>query len=117
MLFRSVSRFYGRGGGTDAGSDAGADRIIVDELYSALDDSHGYFIMEMIVDPDSGTLVFADYGLDAVGTIAGTWYFVNKVLPDLSSFGKTWYVYKWMDQDGDKMPSNPDQFSLVASAP
>jgi hypothetical protein len=113
----TLTRFYGRGGGADAGSDAGPDRIIVEELQSALNDSHGYFIMEMIVDPDSGTLVFSDYGLDAVGTIAGTWYFVNKVLPNLATFGKSWYVYKWTDQDADKMPSDPDQFSLIASAP
>jgi hypothetical protein len=113
----TVSRLYGRGGGADGGPDGGSDPLIVDQLQSSLDDSHGFFVVEMIVDPASGTVALAIDGLDSVGTTAGTWYFVNKMLTNLGAFGKSWYVYEWVDQDADKLPGDPDQFTLVTSAP
>jgi hypothetical protein len=108
----TVNQFRSRGPG-----DAGADPLLVNAMQSEITDSHSFFMIEMVIDPASGTLVFIVYGSNAAGTLAATWYFSEKMLPARATFDKSWYIYEWTDGDADKTPSDGDQFKLVASAP
>lgn len=80
-------------------------------------DGHDWVLIETVVDPKTGTLMFAVDGFQQQGTIAGVWYFVNTMLPSLSTYTKSYYIYEWTDGDGDKAPSSADTFTLVASGP
>jgi hypothetical protein len=108
----AVNQLRGRASG-----DAGADPLIVNAMQTDITDSHSFFVVEMVVDPDSGTLVLVVYGISASGTQAGAWYFAQKMLPARASLDKSWYVFEWSDQDADMKPSDPDTFTPVASGP
>jgi hypothetical protein len=88
----------------------------VDVAQSSSTDSHDFVLIEAVTDPKSGTLMFAIDGFQQEGTIAGVWYFVNQMLPSLSSKTASYYVYEWTD-DGDKQPGIGDTFNLVTSGP
>ncbi len=107
-----VNQLRGRSPG-----DAGADPILVNAMQSDVTNSHSFFMIEMVIDPASGTLVFIVYGISAPGTLAATWYFAQKMLPARATLDKSWYIYEWTDGDADMKPSDGDQFKLVASAP
>jgi hypothetical protein len=80
-------------------------------------DVQDWFIIETVVDPTSGTLMFAIDGFQLQGTTAGVWYFANHILPSLSSYTDSYYVFEWNDVDGDKQPSSADTFTQVTSGP
>jgi len=103
------------GGFNGRSADGGADPVLVKVLYTALDGAHSSFVIETVRDPASGTLLLALYGLDAAGTDAATFYFVNHVLPNIGTFTSGYYVYDWVDGDGNKTPGDADTFTLVTS--
>ena len=39
------------------------------------------------------------------------------MLPALSTYTKSYYVYEWNDGDGDNAPSSADTFTQVLSGP
>jgi hypothetical protein len=108
----TVNQLRGRASG-----EGGADPLIVDALQTTITDSHSFFLVETVVDPASGTLALIVYGISASGTQAGTWYFVQKMLPMRASLVKSWYVYEWTDQDANQQPGDADLFTIVASSP
>jgi hypothetical protein len=75
---------------------------------------HDYFVLELSVEPMSGTLCFFGYGFLAPGTIAAGYYVQNSLLPTLSTFTDAWYAYEWTDVDNDGAPSAGDTFTLIA---
>ncbi len=89
----------------------------VDVAQSTSTDGHDFVLIETVVDPTTGTLMLAIDGFQQYGTTAGVWYFLNTMLPSLSTYTKSYYVYEWTDSDGDKAPSSGDAFSLVTSGP
>jgi hypothetical protein len=102
----------------DAGvDDGGADPLVVNAPQSTVGDSHSFFVVELMLDPPSGTLMLAIYGITASGTEAGAWYFVQKMVPMRASLTKSWYVYEWTDQDANQKPGDADMFTLVATSP
>jgi hypothetical protein len=80
-----------------------------------LNEHHDFFLVEMLRDPTTSTLVFAVYGFGSSGTISGTWYFTHVILTSLPTFDKSYYIYEWTDSDGDSMPGSADTFDLVTS--
>jgi hypothetical protein len=75
---------------------------------------HDYFLLELSVEPVSGTLCFFGYGMLSAGTIAAGYYFRNNVAPALSTFTDAWYVYEWTDTSDAGMPNTGDTFTLLA---
>lgn len=62
------------------------------------------FVIQFMRDPSSGTLVLNAYGFWLAGTNAAAYYFVNSMLPSLSTQTKSWYVYQWTDANNDLLP-------------
>jgi hypothetical protein len=75
---------------------------------------HDYVVLELAVEPVSGTLCLYGYGLTGWGTLAAGYYFQNNIVPNAAMFTDAWYVYEWTDTDMNSMPSAADTFALVA---
>jgi hypothetical protein len=109
--------------GVYAGSDATSSWIrssqtnanIVSTATAALTTQHDYFVVEVGVEPVSGTLCLYGYGLMAPGTTAASYYFQNYVIGNRPMFPNAWYVYEWTDTDNDGVPSSGDTFSPIAN--
>jgi len=72
-------------------------------------------VIQAVRDPATGTLVLVAYGWDQAGTTAAAWFFANVMMPSLSSYTDTWYVYEWTDQGADSMPGSAAEFRLIQS--
>lgn len=95
--------------------DGGSDAIIMQEPASSFTATHDFFKIEMVVDPVSGTRILQIYGIFAPGTAAGEWFFLNRILPNLSAFPLRYYVYEWTHGDAGPNPGASDAFVLRAS--
>jgi len=91
--------------------DTGA--TVVSSAKSLLTARHDFFVVEILADPTSGTLVAAAYGFQPPGTAAAVWYAAHVLLSDLSTATFTWVVVEWTDVDGDSLPSTGDTFSEI----
>ena len=92
--------------------DTGA--VLVSVASAQLSAHHDFFIVELVMDPSSGTLVAAAYGFEPPGTAAAAWYASHTILPALAQATFTWVVGEWTDKDSDSLPSAGDTFSIVA---
>jgi hypothetical protein len=88
---------------------------IVDVPTTSLTASHDYFLIEAMRDPPSGTYCLFANGFYAPGTIAGTWYFTNVVLPQRLTETISWAVVEWTDVNGNQIPDSADTFTIIAS--
>ena len=91
-----------------------ADPILVTRLQSACaavlaDGGTGgahndVFLVELAIDPASGTLALVTYGLCSPGngTQAAAWYWANVMLPNRSTYTDSWYLYEWTDTNGER---------------
>lgn len=108
--------------------DAGtADPIVVTRLQSAcatlLADGgtagaqNDVFLVELAIDPASGTLALISYGLCSPGngTAASAWYWANVMLPNRMAYTDSWYIYEWTDTNGNGQPDIADTFTRLAS--
>ena len=85
---------------------------------SALCSSHSdIFLVELVTDPTSGTLALISYGLcsGGYGTQTGAWYWANAMLPHLSQYPNSWYIYQWTDTNNDSAPGAADAFTQLAT--
>ncbi len=105
-------------------ADAGvADPTLVTRLQSectAVDgglggDRRDVFLVELAIDPSSGTLALIAYGLcsPGTGTLAGSWFWANVMLPNRAAYPGSWYIVEWTDTDGDFAPSAGDTFTVL----
>lgn len=85
------------------------------QAVSNLTANHDYLVIQAVRDPATGTLVLVAYGWDQAGTTAAAWFFANVMMPTLSSYTDTWYVYEWTDQGADSMPGSAAEFRLIQS--
>lgn len=88
---------------------------VVSDLRTNLTAYHDYFLLVLAVEPVSGTVCFAGAGTAAPGTTAAGYYFANDVMPNLSTYTRSWYVYEWTDVDMNAKPSAADTFTLKGS--
>jgi hypothetical protein len=96
-------------------TDGGAGTAAVDAPRATLTPTHSYFLLESVIDPTTNTLMFAIDGFTSEGTVAATWYFVNVMLPSLSTYDQSYYIYEWTNADADPAGSAGDTFRLVTS--
>lgn len=91
--------------------------FVVDEPQSAVTPAHDYFLVETVVEPVTGTLMFAIHGFQANGTLAGVYHFLNTMLPARATYDKSYYVYEWTNADSDPSAGAGDTYNLLASGP
>ena len=70
---------------------------------SELDGHHDMFMLEYFVDND-GRGVFVCYGYGWRGTWIATEYLYKVILPDITRYTKSFYIFKWVDKDNDTFP-------------
>jgi hypothetical protein len=80
---------------------------------ASLTSTHDYFILELAVEPVSGTLVFAATGMLEPGSVAAGFYGSTQVVPSHASMTDAWYVYQWDDTDKSGSASAGDTFTLL----
>ncbi len=103
-------------GGTNGGFiRPGETTPLVQVPLSSLTAQHDYFAIYTAIEPDTGTLVLASYGLYGPGTLAAAWFFGETLMNDLGTYGEHFYIYEWTDMDGDMSASAGDTFTLIAS--
>nr|MCU0699967.1 hypothetical protein [Myxococcaceae bacterium] len=75
------------------------------------------FLVHLVTDPSSGTLVLLTYGLcsGGFGTQTGAWYWANVMLPNRTNYPDSWYIYEWLDTNMNTLPDLGDTFSLRAN--
>jgi hypothetical protein len=98
---------------------------VLSTLNTALTTGHDFFVLEMMTEPVSGTLVVSIQGMGGPGTAAAAWYFNNVVVPDVLTDGGadagelagSWSAYEWTDNPAnpDGAPSADDTFTLRGS--
>jgi hypothetical protein len=103
---------------TDRGGP-GAPTDVASEPYSATTTNTDYFLLQMSVDPATGTLCFMTLGITSVGTTAGAYYAANHFIANgaFASSTKSWLVYKWTAAGDAGVVSEQDTFTLIASGP
>jgi hypothetical protein len=72
---------------------------------------HDIIVIEVGRDVSTGTPSLVAYGFHANGTRAAAWYFVNRMLPDLTNYPAAWYVYEWVDINQNLGPDSGDSFT------
>lgn len=81
------------------------DELVASMPIAGDHESRDIFIIQLLRDPDSGSLILNAQGFWLSGTLAAAHFLTNDVLPQLSQHDKAWYAYEWTDLDGDKSPA------------
>jgi hypothetical protein len=102
-------------------SHPGAPVDVAAAPFSSTPTNTDYFLVQLAVDPASGSLCLDVIGMSGQGTAAGGYYVANEFLANNAyvSSTKSWYVYYWVaaSDAGAGVPSSSDTFTLVASGP
>jgi hypothetical protein len=117
-----------RGDNSDAGvftlyftnrTNPAAPVDIASEPYSATLSNQDYFLLQLDVDPASGSLCLQAMGMSSQGTLAAGYYAANRLIGNgaYATSTKSWYVYEWTDANGNGTPDGPDTYTLIASGP
>jgi hypothetical protein len=77
--------------------------------------AHDDFVVQLVMDPSTGTLSLVSYGFNQAGTAASEWYFANTILPRSGTSTASWYVVEWTDTNGNGVPDSADTFTLITS--
>jgi hypothetical protein len=87
--------------------------------YSATPTNTDYFLVQLVVDPASGSVCLDVLGMSGQGTTAGGYYVANDFFANnaYASSTKSWYLYYWVGASDAGVPSSSDTFTLVASGP
>jgi hypothetical protein len=92
---------------------------IASEPYTTTPPNQDYFLLQLDVDPASGSLCLQAMGMSSQGTLAAGYYAANNLIGNgaYATSTKSWYVYEWTDANGNSTPDGPDTYALVASGP
>jgi hypothetical protein len=88
---------------------------VVKILTSTLTATNDYFLIELVVEPESGTLCFAATGMLDAGTAAAGYFTSTQVIPNRSKYPDAWYAYHWQDTDTTAGPSAGDTWTQLGS--
>jgi hypothetical protein len=89
--------------------------VLVAAPIEVFDGGRDYFAVELVRSAPLGALSLLAQGAFQAGTRAAAWYFVNRVLPQLSTFGNAWYVVEWTDTNADGLPDPGDSYVTLAT--
>ncbi len=79
-------------------------KVIASDPFDGPHDAKDVFVIQFMRDASSGSLILNAQGFWQAGTAAAAYYFVHGMLPTLSTQTKSWYVYRWVDGNGDLTP-------------
>nr|MDO8133682.1 glycosyl hydrolase [Candidatus Njordarchaeum guaymaensis] len=79
---------------------------------SSITASNDYFVVQVITDGVHKVVVL--WGISAPGTYASGIYFDNRYL-DIGSLTCGWHIVRWQDLNGNGVPENPSEFTILAS--
>jgi hypothetical protein len=113
---KSITPLYLTTDGTTAQIKTRSGTAIVDVAVSTLTSQHDYFYVQLSVEPKSGTLCFSSAGMGGPGTLAAGYYVSQVMIPGLSGYTSSWYVYVWQDANSDFLPS-ANEIALVMAGP
>lgn len=65
--------------------------------FATMTDTRDLIVVQLGLDPLTGTPVLSAYGCDK-GTTAAVWYYVNVVKTDTTATTKSWFVCDWTDR-------------------
>ena len=89
-------------------------QYVVNVPQTSLTAGHDYFLVELSVEPVSGTLVFAAIGMLAPGTLAAGFFVPTVMVPNRAQLTDSWYAYEWTDANGNNQPDSNDTYRLIA---
>jgi hypothetical protein len=139
METNGLTPVIGHDDGTTSSYTRSDGTVIVTTANSALNAGHDFFIIEMAVEPRSGTLVVSAQGMQVPGTVASAWWFRNTIVPavtgvaapsdagagdagdgglvqaDPTTLASRWLVYEWTDTNPNLAPDPSDTFVLRGS--
>jgi Stigma-specific protein, Stig1 len=92
----------------------GGGTLIAEMPYAQGNSNHDIVLIETVRDPASGTLVLIAFGQQAESTGAAAWYVANEMLPNRTSYNKSWYVFEWT---GGGEAGAPGTYTLIAAGP
>jgi hypothetical protein len=75
---------------------------------------HDFAVLELVLEPSSGTLSLVCYGVGGEGTAAGAWYFANRVLPTAAAWPQSWALLEWSAAANGTAGFADDTFRIVA---
>jgi hypothetical protein len=90
------------------------DQLIAELPSSQVDGNHDLIVIETVRDPVTGIPMLLGYGIGVSGTAAAAWYFTNVMMPSLTSYTNSWYVFEWVNAD-DAGPTSVGEFSMKTS--
>jgi hypothetical protein len=104
---------------TDRTVPSAPKKIAVEAPYSSTNTTHDYFLLELTVDPASGSLCMAAVGMTYAGTLAAAYYAATHLIENgaYAANTKSWLLYEWTDEDDGGVPDDNDTYTLVASSP
>lgn len=94
---------------------SGSGQVLLHGTQAGENASHAHFLLQIVRDPPSGTLIVSAYGYWAEGTVAARSYLTHQVLPALSTYSDSWYIYEWTNANADPAPDAGDTYRLVGS--
>jgi LmbE family N-acetylglucosaminyl deacetylase len=74
-----------------------------------------FLVIELFRDDALDVDVLIAYGTSGMGTLAVGYLFGNEIGPSLASFPGRWYVYRWIDRNGNGSPDEADEYRAVAA--
>jgi hypothetical protein len=113
----SLSPIYTRAGaaGTFEAVERKTDLVVKNWDPATLGAGHDYFILELAVEPTTGTLSMVAYGMFGPGTAAAAYFASTEVIPKRGSYTDAWYFYEWQDGNANNVPDAFSEFTLVKS--
>jgi hypothetical protein len=90
-----------------------AGEVLFTEPLANLGPHLDYFVVEFVRSVTTGPLSVIGYGFYAPGTTAAAWFFEHRVLTQPLTSTDNWYVVRWTDVDGNTVPNEADQFTIL----
>jgi hypothetical protein len=112
-----LSPIYLQNNGTNSRILTRAGTEILNVLDTSLSEHLDYFYVQLTVEPQSGTLCLSGVGILGPGSQAAGYFAATELIPHHTSYPASWYLYKWMDTNGDSIANGGDSFTLVQAGP
>ena len=77
--------------------------------------SNDYILLQVVMEPISGTIAFSGQGLTGNGTSASALYFEQVISPRIADENTSWIVVQWTDSDGTIGASENDTYTVIES--
>ncbi len=116
-LEKSITPLYFWGDGTTAQIRTRDGKAVVTTADTGLTAQHDFFYVQLSVEPQSGTLCLSGVGMQSPGTAAAGYYTGAELIPNRAKYTSNWYVFEWLDTNGDSIANAGDTFTQLMAGP